>query len=370
MAPQSSSPLRSVASERDASEARLASLGRALAAAAGELEQPRFLALTHESPDPDALGALVGVRTLLEEHFGYAVSIATVGEIHRAENLAMVRELGLHFADLDQLDVEGYQGVLLVDSQPGFGHTQLPENPPTLAVFDHHQAPSEGNSSLARVPHIDVREDAGATASIVYDYLTTAGVELDVETATALFCGVRYDTGDLSHDVSQLDEEAWYETFRRADRQRVARIGRPSLPEVYYSELVRSLTSARRHGTLVLGLLGEVANPESVAEMADFFLRMEGCAWSLVGGCYEGTYYVSLRTQLPGGYAYPLLERVLDGRGSFGGHGRVAGGRIPLDEDSETAVQRLESRLRARALEILAGARGEEGWTPVGTPVC
>ena len=152
------------------------------------------------------------------------------------------------------------------------------------------------------------------------------------------------------------------------NRDQVARIARPALPAEYYRELSRSLTLARRHGTLVLCLLGEVVNPESVAEMADFFLRLDGCAWSLVGGAFDGTYFVSLRTQLQGGYAYPLLERVLDGRGSFGGHGRVAGGRVPL-EGGEVEIHRLESRLRAQALKILANARRREGSTPLGLPL-
>lgn len=248
-----------------------------------------------------------------------------------------------------------------------------------LAVFDHHHAPEPGEpegpdgpdeprGEAAAVPHLDVREDVGATSSIVYEYLSEAGVELDERTATALFCGVRYDTGDLSYGVSPADETAWYETFRRADRGQVARIARPALPAEYYRELSRSLTLARRHGTLVLCLLGEVVNPESVAEMADFFLRLDGCAWSLVGGAFDGTYFVSLRTQLQGGYAYPLLERVLDGRGSFGGHGRVAGGRVPL-EGGEVEIHRLESRLRAQALKILANARRREGSTPLGLPL-
>ena len=185
MTPRSSSFAKSESSADALALERLASLGRALEQAAAGDSAPRFLALTHESPDPDALGALVGIRTLLTEHFGHSVSIATVGQIHRAENLAMVRELALHFADLSELSCEEFCGVLLVDSQPGFGHTYLPEGLPTLAVFDHHQAPPQGNSALARVPHVDVREDAGATASIVYEYLRVAGVVAVVPRALA-----------------------------------------------------------------------------------------------------------------------------------------------------------------------------------------
>lgn len=337
------------------SETRLSALRRVLAEACHGEEPGRFLVLTHTSPDPDALGALVGVQHLLEQGFGHEAQVATIGRIHRAENLAMVRELDLDFDDYADLDSTSFRGALLVDSQPGFGHTVVPSGTPLLAVFDHHHAPppSPEQGQLAEVPHVDVREEAGATSSIVYEYLRDAAVDLDSHTATALFCGVRYDTADLSQNASALDEEAWHETFRHADRGRVARIARPRLPAIYYRELRRSLRLARRYGTLVLCQLGQVVNPESVAEMADFFLRMAHCRWSLVGGAYEGVYYISLRTVPDGGDAYPLLERVLGGVGSFGGHGRVAGGRIQLEGVTEVAVEELEASLRERALELL-----------------
>ncbi len=348
----------------------VAALKRVVDEAAADASPARVLALTHRSPDPDALGALVGMRTLIQALCGHEVQIATVGRIHRAENLAMVRELGLVFDDYSDLDPARFCGSVLVDTQPTFGHTVVPEGIPLLAVFDHHRAPDEAPIEGPRVtvPHVDVREDLGATSSLVYEYLRDAHVEIDERTATALFCGVRYDTGDLSYNVSPLDEEAWFETFRRADRRRVARIARPALPVEYYRELNRALSLARRYGNLVLCLMGEVLNPESVAEMADFYLRMDECRWSLVGGLYEGTYYVSLRTQFGGGYAYPLLERVLDGEGSFGGHGRVAGGRIPCDA-AGTELERQENRLRKRALDILADVSRLDGESRVGKPL-
>ena len=55
--------------------------------------------------------------------------------------------------------------------------------------------------------------------------------------------------------------------------------------------------------------------------MADFFLRMKGCSWVVVGGAYGDEYVLSLRTDYAFGNADPLMARVLDGEGSFAGHG-------------------------------------------------
>ena len=210
-------------------------LRRVLAEAAERSGRRRVLVLTHTSPDPDALGACVGARALVERGCSLDAEILTIGRIHRAENVAMVRELGLRFDDYSAVDPAAVCGAVLVDTQPGFGHTRLPEGVPVLAVFDHHVSP-EG-SALAAVPHVDLRTELGSTSSLVYSYLRDAGVELDRHTATALHCGVRFDTGDLSVDVTPLDEEAYLETFRRADRAALARIRRPRLPAQYYSEL-------------------------------------------------------------------------------------------------------------------------------------
>ena len=310
-----------------------------------------LLILTHRSPDPDALGACVGMRTLLETGFGLEATVATTGRIFRAENVAMVRELGLQFEDYQAVDPGGFAGCVLVDTQPGFGHTTVPEDLPVVAVIDHHIAP-EGGSKFD-VAHRDVRTDIGSTSTLVYEYLRDTGVPLDGHTATSLFCGVRFDTGDLAQASTPLDEEAYYDTFRRADKALLARVQRPRLPQDYYRELSRSLRLVRRHGPAVVALLGSVKNPESVAEMADFFLRMEGARWSLVGGAFEGQYFVSLRT-LPGGpEAYDVLSRVLSDGGSFGGHGRIAGGQVPLEDTDALGIRRVERRLRKRVVEIV-----------------
>lgn len=318
--------------------------------AASERGVERVLVLTHRSPDPDALGALVGAAALVRGALGFEAQIATMGRIHRAENIAMVRELALHFDRYDEIDPAKVCGAILVDSQPTFTHTVIPDGIDLVGIVDHH-IPPDGTTPWTGL-HRDVRVDIGSTSSLIYEYLRDAGVEIDQRTATALFCGVRFDTADLSYNVTPLDEEAYFELFRRADRPLLARIQRPRVPADYFRELARSLQMARRYGPAVAAFLGHVKNPESVAEMADFFLRMEGCKWSFVGGAYEGRYHVSLRTQVGGAEAYGLLDRILAEEGSFGGHGRVAGGQVPIGDEGE-ALSLLERRLRERVTNLI-----------------
>jgi nanoRNase/pAp phosphatase (c-di-AMP/oligoRNAs hydrolase) len=342
---------------------RLRAVLERASAAAPEAARGRFLVLTHRGPDPDALGACEGLRRLIEVRFGFEATVATLGRIHRAENMALVRALGLALVDYDEIDVTGYAGVTLVDTQPEFGHTVLPAAPPLVAVFDHH-VPPESQTQRPEALHRDVRLGLGATCSMIYEYLRDAQVELDERTASALFCGVRYDTMDLSRNVSPLDEEAYFETFRRGDRAKIADIDRPPLPRSYYRAIASAMAAARQHGPLVLALLGKIENPETVAEMADFFLRMKGVSWVVVGGAFEGEYVLSLRTDKAFGNAYPLMERVLGGEGSFGGHGHIAGGRLRLEDDGESTVKSIERRLRANALKVIAPSGDDEESIP------
>jgi len=333
-----------------AGEQPLAHLRAVIEARRGAWGKKRPLILTHRTPDPDALGAMFGLEFLLRREFALEPEIAATGRISRAENVAMLSELGLEFVDADRLERERYAAIFLVDTQPGFGHTTLPAGIPVVAVFDHHRPPDvEALRGRELPPHYDLRLEAGATSALMYGYLRDARVELDKRTATALCCGVRFDTLDLAISATPLDSEAFFETFRRADHQKLARIQRPTLPAVYYRDLYRSLSRARRYGPAVLGFLGRVSNPESVAEMADFFRRMEQCRWSLVGGAVGTTYHLSLRTDGP--EAYPFLEHVLGDDGSFGGRGTVAGGQVRLESDDWRELSRLERRLRGRALE-------------------
>lgn len=329
----------------------------------------RMLVLTHRGPDPDAIGACEGIRHLCEAGFGIEAEVATVGRIHRAENLAMVRALDLELKTYDEIRPEDFFGAALVDTQPEFGHTVLPEAIPVVAIFDHHVPPTQARASVD-AEHRDVRLGLGATSSMIWEYLRDAKVEIPPLVATALFCGVRYDTADLSRNASPLDEEAFYSTFRLADRGLISIINHPPLPRDYYCDLKRALDLVRQHGPLVIALLGKVSHPEFVAEMADFFLRMKGVSWVVVGGAYEenSEYVLSLRTDYHFGNAYPLMSRVLDGLGTFGGHGHIAGARIPIEDCGKSSVASVERKLRGNALAIL-GSSEEGSLPPEGAPL-
>ncbi len=323
-------------------------------------EEGRLVLTTHRHPDPDGLGAMVGIEYLLKTRFGIAADFVLEGRIRRAENLAMREILGIDALPKGGVDPAQYAGVVVVDAQPGFSHTHPPGALPVLAVIDHHRGSEE--AAPEDVPFFWVAPDYGATSTMVWDLLRAFDLEPDERTATALFCGVRYDTNNLLREAGPRDEEAFRELERRANRRMVAEIDQPPLPRHWFVQMHEAIETCRLSGGLVLTLLGEVRSPETVAEVADWFMRLDGAEWSLAGGACDGVYQVSLRTDLPGADAYPTLRAILDGEGACGGHGRMAGGQLRLDGAD---LEEVRERLRGRARSVLAvGDAPEEPLIP------
>jgi len=312
-----------------------------------------ILLCTHRHPDPDGLGAMVGMAYLLEQRFGLGSAMVLEGRIRRAENVAMRELLEIRALPKGGVDPSAYAGLLVVDSQPQFTHTHPPGGLPVLGFIDHHLGSQEGEDGAAQadeeeVPFRWVDDSYGATSTMVDHLLRHYGVEPDVRTATALFCGVRYDTNNLLRGATEFDEISFRRLEEKADRKLLGAIDQPPLPRDYFRQMREALDAGEVIGPLILTLLGEVNSPESVAEVADWFLRLEGEQWSLAGGANEGRYQVSLRSDLPDADAYPVLRFILGGKGACGGHGRMAGGQIPLTDHSLEEVQDL---IRRRALE-------------------
>lgn len=308
------------------------------------------LLCTHRHPDPDGLGAVVGLSYLLEKKFGLHSELVLEGRIRRAENVAMRNLLEITALPKGGVDPAEYQGVLVVDSQPGFSHTHPPGGLPVLAVIDHHDGPRcEEGKEPPEYPFRWVNADYGATSTMVHVLMKHYGIEPDERTATALFCGVRYDTNNLLRGATEFDEQAFVELEGLADRRIIGAIDQPPLSRRYFQQMQEAMLACQDYGTLLLTLLGEVQSPESVAEVADWFLRLEGQQWSLAGGACDGRYQISLRCDMPDADAYPALRYIIGKDGSCGGHGRMAGGQISL---SKLSLEDIREKVCRRAVEL------------------
>jgi nanoRNase/pAp phosphatase (c-di-AMP/oligoRNAs hydrolase) len=98
----------------------------------------------------------------------------------------------------------------------------------------------------------------------------------------------------------------------------------------YFQALDAAMHAARVYENVVLAYVGVMGWPDLTAEMADFFLRLQGVEWVVCSGVFKDTLMLSIRTRSRGGGAGTLAQRIVGQQGSAGGHGVMAGGQVPL----------------------------------------
>jgi nanoRNase/pAp phosphatase (c-di-AMP/oligoRNAs hydrolase) len=92
--------------------------------------------------------------------------------------------------------------------------------------------------------------------------------------------------------------------------------------------------------------LGEIYTPDMVAEVAERFMYLEGMRWSLAFAEYEDQLYFSVRTNDRRMNAGRLIREVIEAKGgSAGGHGTMAGARLPMKGLSGAARKRLREEV-------------------------
>jgi nanoRNase/pAp phosphatase (c-di-AMP/oligoRNAs hydrolase) len=305
----------------------------------------RWLVLTHDNPDPDALASALILTRVLRSAFQQKVTTAYGGIIGRAENREMFKSLRLRFSHIRHLNLKRYQHFALVDTQPKSGNNQLPARVTPDIVIDHHPL----RATTQNGPFYDIRPKYGATATILAEYLAASGVRPTHSIATALIYAIRSETQDFAREYAGPDKAVYDCFFPQANHRLLARIQSPRLPLTYFSNLHDALEHLESVDTLILTHLGPVEQPDIVPEIADLLLRMEGKTWSLCTGRFNDRLYLSIRTTNPRAEAGALMHRLLGRRGKGGGHGMIAGGWVDLSKmPAEADRRKLQRELGIR----------------------
>jgi nanoRNase/pAp phosphatase (c-di-AMP/oligoRNAs hydrolase) len=300
--------------------ARITAMKRAV----GDAE--RVIVLTHDNPDPDAIASAAGLGFLLEKATGLPVTLAFGGIVGRAENRALLNELGVSFERVESVAFSPSAAVALVDTQPRAGNNSLPQGQIATIVIDHH--PVRPESSAA--PYSDVRPDYGACASMIVEFLRGSKLEPDRQLATALFYGIQSETMDLGREASKADVDASLFLYPRSDPAAISRIRHARVPRAVYRSIHSGLEKAWSRGGVVCVPAGRLDYPDIVAQLADLFMRVDDVEWVIAAGLYRDGLYLSLRTFHRDAHAGDLVRSVVGDRGSAGGHGEMAGARLDV----------------------------------------
>ena len=318
-----------------------------------------LLIVMQDNPDPDSLAAAVALRRLAKSLANLQCSIACGGTVGRGENRVLVKYLGLNLRSCSEVDCEKYDFIAMVDTQPATGNNSLPENVLPDIVIDHHPIRRQTRTAT----FTDVRSGYGATSTILCEYLIEAGITPDAPLATALLYGIRSDTQDLGREASRFDIEAIEFLYPFANKRMLGIIQRGKVPRIYYQMLADALRNARVQGPAIITDLGEIDNPDMIAEVADLLLREDETTWTMCTGTWSDKLMISIRTSEESNLAEKVIKHMVARKGTGGGHLTYAGGQIPLTKGTKAEREKLEKDMERRFLEAI-GANGSQS-TPL-----
>jgi nanoRNase/pAp phosphatase (c-di-AMP/oligoRNAs hydrolase) len=306
------------------------------------------LIVTHDYPDPDCIASAAGLARLFSFWGVKNCVIAHGGFVGRPENKAMVRLLDLSLSPLVLVNPARFTRRVLVDAVPGGGNMSLPPETPVDAVFDHHQGQPVQSASC----YMDIRQDIGATSSIITMYLLAAGCPIPPKLATALFYGIKTDTGDMEREAYPEDLACYRYLFDLMDYRLLAQIEKPPRGIEFYRCLNRAIQSFTLHGNVGIVALGPTPSPDSVAEMADFFHRLEILEWTACYGIFDNALFFSIRSKVlhAAGKMAARIGKELGGSG--GGHGKIGAGKV---EGDKARLRRISKEFEQAVVRRLGG---------------
>ena len=188
------------------------------------------------------------------------------------------------------------------------------------------------------------------------EYLIEAGITPDTPLATALLYGIRSDTQDLGREASRADVEAIQFLYPFANKRMLSVIQRGKVPRVYYQMLADALRNACVQGPAIVTELGDVDNPDMIAEVADLLLREDETTWTMCTGYWNNKMLISIRTSEESNLAEKVIKHMVARKGTGGGHLTYAGA-IPLVKGTKKEREELERDILHRFLEAVGAVR-------------
>ena len=333
---------------------RLRGLVRALRSVDGTLA-----VVAHDNPDPDAIASAVAL-VRIAEFAGTDAEACYYGDISHQENRALVNLLDIDMRQLDpEVDPrEEFAAFALVDhSRPGVNDS-LPMEVDPVVVVDHHPPREPIDAAF-----VDLRDDVGATSTLMVEYLDQFGLTPETQLATALLYGIRIDTKDFTREVSEADFDAAASLLSHADSETLDRVESPSITPEVLDVLARAIDARERRGAVVASCVGEISDRDALAQAAERLLDMEDVNTTLVYGYRDDVVYASGRTRGTDLDLGETLRDALDQMGSAGGHADMAGAQLPIgiladvnDDSTESLTEIVRDTVAGRFFETLEDA--------------
>lgn len=308
----------------------------------------------HNNPDPDclasalALGRIAAAAGIDERRILYS------GDISHQENRAFVNLLDINLEPFDASDLQDRpQGSLLafVDHSVPGANNRVPEGTAVDIVIDHHPAKN------IEAGFVDHREEIGAAATILTEYIRTLDIELDTVLATALLFAIRRETLNFLRGATRKEYEAAGYLHDETDTDMLRQLSSPSISGATLDAIATAIGNRTTNASVLISHVGRTTERDAVPQAADYLATLEGVETVIVFGIVRDAIHLSGRSPDPRVHIGDLLRRTFEDVGSAGGHHDVAGGEIPLGifgdytTDDDQLLDIVERVITGRLLE-------------------
>lgn len=273
--------------------------------------------------DPDAISSALALQRLFWRHVK-KTWVFRINVIKRADNLAMIKLLNIKQQHIRKLNPLRISKWVIVDSQPQ--HHEALSKFRFDIIIDHHP-PSPGSVGA----FVDIREDYGATATMMTEYLRAAKITPSPRLATALFYGIKTDTDNFVRATIQNDIDAFRYLYPYTNINIVKMIESSEMTRKTLTSFRTALENLVFFKDKAYIHMGKVPDPDILVILADFFLKLVESTWCIVSGVYGQKLILIFRHAGFRLDAGKVAHKLFGEWGSAGGHKSAARAEIPVE---------------------------------------
>jgi len=277
--------------------------------------------------DPDAISSALALKRLFWRRVKKTL-IYRINAIKRADNLAFIKLLKIDQKYIRKLNSAEITKWALVDSQPH--HDEQFSKYKFDIIIDHHPV---GQNTMAQF--VDIKEEYGANATIMTEYLRAAKIKPSPRLATALFYGIKTDTDNFTRAATPHDINAFRYLYQFASINMIKKIESSELTKNSLSSFRTAMEHLVFYRDIAFIHMGKVSNPDILVMIADFFLKMAEATWCIVSGVYGQKLIVIFRNAGFRLDAGKMAQKLFGQLGTAGGHKNAARAEMPIQSITE-----------------------------------
>ncbi|MFB6282416.1 MAG: bifunctional oligoribonuclease/PAP phosphatase NrnA [Halobacteria archaeon] len=300
----------------------------------------------HDNPDPDCIASALALKAIAESFGVEEVSILYSGEVSHQQNRAFVNLMDVDMRTYDDIDLNTFDLVAFVDHSIKGANNEVGEDVDIDFVIDHHQSENGIDAE-----YVDVREEYGATTTMLVQYMTALGVVPDEELATGLLFAIRRETLDFIRGLTEHEFDAAKYLFELADIDLLNEMIKPAFTPQTLDTIGEAILNRDVRASALVSGVGRTSERDALPQAADYLMNLEGIATVLVFGIVNEEIQISARSNDSRINLDSVVRDAFGDVGSAGGHRDMAGAQISLGIFSD--MTETEDKLIGLTSEII-----------------